>query len=162
MESLPEDVQDQSQPMVVVGTDVVNLYPSLDIGKVVDIVRDAVLQSRVSWEEIDYLEASRYIALNWTKEQCDGSKLRRLLPTRRYTTGSRPGLTGAGPQGAMRGDQEQWVFPSVRLKGEDKTLLVATVVQLATEAMFKNHYYGSNGRKFRQREGGPIGLRGTC
>ena len=108
MESLPEDVQDQSQPIVVVGTDVVNLYPSLDIGKVVDIVKDAVLQSRVSWEEMDYLEASRYIALNWTKEQCDGSKLRRLLPTRRYATGSRPGLTGAGPQGAMRGDQEQW------------------------------------------------------
>ena len=162
MESLPEDVQDQSQPMGVVGTDVVNLYPSLDIGKVVNIVKDAILQSGVSWEEVDYLEASRYIALNWTKEQCDGSRLRRLLPTRRYTTGSRPGRTGAGPQGAMRGDQEQWVFPSVRLQGEDKILLVATVVQLATEAMFKNHYYGFNRKQFRQREGGPIGLRGTC
>ena len=145
MESLPEDVQDQSIPMVVVGTDVVNLYPSLDIGRVVEIVKYAILHSGVSWEEIDYLEASRYIALNWTKKQCDGSSLRRVLPTRRYTTGTRPGLTGAGPQGALRGDQEQWVFPSVKLTCEDKKLLVATVVQLATEAMFKNHFMGLMG-----------------
>ena len=40
--------------------------------------------------------------------------------------------------------------------------MVATVVELATKAMFDNHYYGFNGRKFKQREGGPIGLRGTC
>ena len=126
MESLPDDLQDQTLPMVVVGTDGVNLYPSLDIRRVVYIVKDAILQSGVSWEEVDYMEASRYVAPNWTREQCDRSDLRRVLQTRRYTTGSRSGLTGAGPQGAARGDQEQWVFPSVRLTREDKKLLVAT------------------------------------
>ena len=43
-----------------------------------------------------------------------------------------------------------------------KKLIIATVVQLATEAMFTHHYYGFAGSKFQQREGGPIGLRGTC
>ena len=159
---LPEDLQDRTSPMVLVGTDVVNLYPSLDITKVVEEVRQAVMDSRIRWQEVDYLEASRYVALNWSAEQCKQSKLRRILPTRRYNTGTRPGLRGVGPQGSARGDQEQWVFPQVRLRHSEKKLLVATVVQLATEAMFHYHFYGFAGSKFQQMGGGPIGLRGTC
>ena len=62
----------------------------------------------------------------------------------------------------MRGDQEQWVFPRVCLRPEEKKLLIATVVQLACEAMFKHHFYGFAEKKFQQMGGGPIGLRGTC
>ena len=39
---------------------------------------------------------------------------------------------------------------------------MATVIELAPEAMFSNHFYGFGGLKFRQMEGEPIGLRGTC
>ena len=161
-EVLHEDLQDQTIPMVVVGSDVVQLYPSLDIEKVVEVVGRAVMETGVVWEEIDYLEASRYVALNWTAEQCVKSELRRVLPIRRYNTGSRPGLRGSGPQGGERGDTEQWVFPNVRLTKHEKKLLVGTVVRLATEAMFGNHYYGFGNKIFQQLEGGPIGLRGTC
>ena len=97
-EMLPEDIQDQSAPMVVIGTDVINLYPSLDIGQVVEEVREAILDTGIKFEDVDYLEAARYVALNWSESQCIRSGLRRILPRRRYTTGSRPGLTGQGPQ----------------------------------------------------------------
>ena len=137
-------------------------YPSLDITKVVEDVQRAVLESDIKWQGMDYLEASRYVALNWSEEQCRTSGLRRILPTRRYTTGSRPGLRGVGPQGGERGDQEQWVFPQVRLRPGEKRLLVATVIQLATVAMFRYHFYGFAGHNYQQMEGGPIGLRGTC
>ena len=159
---LHEDLQDQTSPMTLVGTDVANLYPSLDISQVVDQVEQAILDSSITWQSVDYLEAARYIALNWTEDKCRQSGLWRVLPKRRGTRGTRPGLKGAGPQGGERGDQEQWVFPRVRLRPKEKKLLVATVVKLATEAMFKHHYYGFAGKKFQQREGGPIGLRGTC
>ena len=161
-EVLPEDLQDQSSPMVVVGTDVVNLYPSLDISQVVEEVREAVMDTDIKWEDIDYLEAARYVVLNWSEEQCIKSGLRRILPKRRKKNGTRPGLTGEGPQGALRGDQEQWIFPRVELTKDEKKWLIATVVQLATEAMFKHHYYIFGGNKFQQKVGGPIGLRGTC
>ena len=65
--------------------------------------------------------------------------MHRVLPRRRYKTGTRPGLRGEGPQGAPRGDQEQWLFPRVRLTKHEKRLLVATAVELATEAMFGHH-----------------------
>ena len=161
-EVLHEDLQDQSVPMVIVGSDVVQLYPNLDIDKVVEVVEREVMVTKLEWSDVDYLEASRYVALNWSGEKCRNSGLRRVLPTRRGKTGCRPGLRGAGPQGGERGDTEQWIFPNVKLTKFEKRLLVGTVVKIATEAMFKNHYYGFGGKIFHQETGGPIGLRGTC
>ena len=158
----PDMLQDYSVPMVVLGSDVVNLYPSLDIKQVVWEVRDAMMETEIKWGNIDYLEAARYIALNWSELQCRRSDLSRVLPRRRKKTGSRPRLTGTGPTGAQRGDQEQWEFPQVRLSSHEKRLLVATVVELATEFMFTHNYYRFAGNKYQQKEGGPIGLRGTC
>ena len=84
------------------------------------VVKDVVMDSKVCFEEIDYLEAARYVALNYTEEECRRSKLWRILPRRRGKGGTRPGLRGTGPQGHLRGDQEQWEFPRVRLRKEEK------------------------------------------
>ena len=64
--------------------------------------------------------------------------------------------------GATPGDQEQWKFPKVKLTELEKKDLLATVTMMATRVMFKNHLYTFGGRTFRQKKGGPIGLRGTC
>ena len=50
----------------------------------------------------------------------------------------------------------------MKLTPEEKQLIIATVVQIATEAMFRKHFYEFGDQQFQQREGGPIGLRGTC
>ena len=91
----PEDLQDFSLPMVLVGSDVASLYPSLDAEKVAEIVYNAVLKSDIKWTNIDYVEATRYIALNWSEEKCNRSKLRRVLPVRRSNHGTRPISTQA-------------------------------------------------------------------
>ena len=90
-ELLPKDLQDYFTPMVIIGNNMVSLYPSLDITKVVENVKKAVLESEIKWQEGDYLEAAHYVALNWTEKQCRSSPLGRILPTRRCTTGCRPG-----------------------------------------------------------------------
>ena len=79
-DALQEDLQDYTMPRVLVGTDVVNLYLSLDI---TETAREAVLESEIKWEEIDYLEGVQYIALNWREDQCNRSTLGRILPYRR-------------------------------------------------------------------------------
>lgn len=38
---------------------------------------------------------------------------------------------------------------------------MAQVVRIATSTMFEKHYYTFWGKRYRQRRGGPIGLRGT-
>ena len=119
-------------------------------------------KSKIKWENIDYVEAVRYIALNWDEVKCKTSSLRRILPVRRFTNGSRPGVTGVGPTGPDRGDTEQWVFPRVKLTGSDKKEIIAQVTKIMTETMFRTHVYTFGGRIFRQSQGGPIGLRSTC
>ena len=109
--------------------------------QIVKRVKEAVIESSIVWEEVDYLEGVRYIALNWTQEECNRSKLRRVLPVRRGRTGCRPGLRGAGPRGRTKGDQEQWRFQDVILEDWDRREIVGEVVSLATKAMFNNHFY---------------------
>ena len=50
-DALPEMIQDYEVPMVIIGSDVANLYPSREDDKIVDCVE---------WEEIDYREGARY------------------------------------------------------------------------------------------------------
>ena len=62
----------------------------------------------------------------------------------------------------MRGDTEQWIFPDVVLSEEEKKMLIAAVVSIVTKSLFENHFYEFGGKKYHQKGGGPIGLRGTC
>ena len=101
--------------------------------------------------------------MNWDRVKCNQSTIRRVLPRRRGTKGTRPGIKGAGPRGGERGDQEQWEFnPNLKLTEAEKREIIATVVSIATEELFKNHFYSFEGKTYHQRGGGPIGLRGTC
>ena len=68
LDALPEDLQDYSLPMVVVGSDVKVLYPSLDIEMVCKMIYGAIMDSKVKWNNVDYREAARYIALHWSAE----------------------------------------------------------------------------------------------
>ena len=52
---LPGDLEDFQVPMVVIGTDVEALFPSLDIDKVGDRVKEAVLCSTITWEGVNYM-----------------------------------------------------------------------------------------------------------
>ena len=161
-EVLPEYLQDFEDKMVLIGSDVVSLYPNLEVDRVVQNVKEAILDSNMVWQEVDFLEGVRYLALNWDQKTCNQSKLRRVLPVRRGRRGNRPGLKGAGPRGSARGDQEQWCFPEVKLESWEKKLIIAEVVSLATKAMFSHHFYKFGGDTYHQAQGGPIGLRGTC
>ena len=161
-EVLEEDLQDWEAPQVIVGCDVEALYPSLDPTECARTVREEVLRTKIQWKDLDYVEGARMIALNRSAAWCRESDLRRVLPVRRGRTGVRPGVTGEGPMGGRRGDQEQWVFPTVKPTEEERKKIVAEVVAITTEVMFKHHLYTFGGRTHRQKEGGPIGLRGIC
>ena len=161
-EVLPEMLQDYESNMVLVGSDVVNLYPSLEVEKVVGEIREAVMMSSMKWEEFDYRVGVRYLALNWELDTRMKSNIRRVLPIRWGKRGTRPGVKGAGPSCKTKWDQEQWIYGDVVIEEWEKKQIVAEVVSLATRAMFRNHFYKFGGKMYHQRQGGPIGLRGTC
>ena len=155
-------VQDRSKPMVIIGADVDALYPSLEADEVAAVCYQSVMDSEVSYEGVDYLEAVRYLALNMTEQECRLSPLRRVIPYRRGKTGTRPGITGSGPMGPTRGDTEQWVFRRVTLTENEKRMIIALVIRISVKVMFRSHIYTFGGKLYLQKNGGPIGLRGTC
>ena len=83
-------VQDRSKNQVVVGSD----------EQVAEIIFNAIMETEVGFEGVNYQEGARYIVLNCTEQECRLGPLRRILPKRRFVNGTRPGVTGAGPMGA--------------------------------------------------------------
>ena len=64
-----------------------------------------------------------------------------------------------GSARGKRGDEEQWLFPSVVLTKEEKRGILAEVMKIVSELMFETHPYTLNGNVYKHRKGGPIGLR---
>ena len=166
---VPEDLLHAvEEPLVIVGADVEQLYPSMSKKQVAKLMEEAVINSSIKWVDLDYLEGCRLIALNKDEDWCRGSKLSRVLPRRRVKAGRKkaggrkPKVTGRGPMGPLTGDQEQWEFPQVTLTEEEKKLVLATIVSIMVDLLFSTHLYTFGGATFLQKDGGPIGLRGTC
>ena len=146
-------VQDRSSQLTIIGADVEALYPSLEGVQVAEIVYRAIMETRVKFKGINYQEGCRYIALTSSAQECRLGPLRRVLPTRRHKSGTRPGVTGAGPTGATSGDQEQWEFPPVELTELEKRMIVARVMYTAVMALFNKHTYTFGGKYYFQKQG---------
>ena len=155
-------VQDKSKKMVIIGTDVKSLYPNLTWASAGEEVYQAILDSDIEWEGCNWKEGVRYLALCRGYKWCKASPLRRVLPDRRFAHGSWPGVTGAGLLGPHSNDEDQWVFPNVELTELEKKTIMAEVMRLSVEVSFTTHVYPFKGAFFRQKDGGPIGLRSTC
>ena len=158
-------IQDQSKKILIVGSDVEALYPSLEAVEVAQIVYKAVMETEVKFVGVHLQEACRMIALTSSEQECRLGPLKRVLPVRRYNNGTRPGKTGEDPLGGDTGSQEQWDFPSLGKRGitrEERKMIIAMVAQKSVLAIFKTHTYWFANKFFLQRRGGPIGLRSTC
>ena len=149
-------VQDEEE-LVLVGADVVGLYPSLVDIEVANICYDAVMASKIKFSNIDYRKARLYIASNLNKTDQRLSPLWRVLPRRKKSVGGvRPGVT-ASPE-----CEENWIFPNVQLTDLEMRMIMATVIKIGVIVMMNTHVYEFDGCVYLQRAGGPIGLRSTC
>ena len=108
------------------------------------IMKEAILAAPISWEGVDLLECCRYVALNWTEDQCRKSKLRRILPRRRFNNRTKPLVKVTGPRGKYRGDSEQWIFPRVKIEEWEKFL-----IELSGTVIEMKHYYNFGGKTYK-------------
>ena len=125
-----------------------------------EIIFDAIMETKVGFDGVNYQEGARYIVLNCTEQECRTGPLGSVLPWRRFVNRARPGVTGAGPMGSEMGYQEQWKFPRVTLTKRDKRLIMATVMRIAVLTLFRTLHFWR--KIYLQKAGGPIGLRSTC
>ena len=55
----------------------------------------------------------------------------------------------------------KWSKPTSLYTSEEKNRVMKKLIEVSTNTAFENHFYRWEGRLFRQRKGGGIGLRGT-
>ena len=75
-----EYIQDRSQVMVLIGSDAVSLFPSQTKLESAEEVAQAVMESSMKWEGINWKEAIRFLVLLTEEEWHRSSKILRVLP----------------------------------------------------------------------------------
>ena len=148
------------EDLILLGADVVALFPSLDTSEVAKEVMQEILESDLKIQEVEWKDLARYIAMNMDGSEVKNLRLDRLIPVRKYSRGPRPGITSKEAKAKDTDDEEsKWEFPYPDAEPVDweVTKLVAYAIQIAVEVVFNNYLYSFAGHTYRQVKGGPIG-----
>ena len=147
--------------LVMIGFDAIALFPSLKSARTGQIARRQVEKSEITFEGADYMEMSRYAALNREKITGELGTLERLLPRRRKVGWKVPGMQNPEIKGKEKNTQITWVFPDRTPTEQEKKKLHGIVIEIVIRTLFDNFVYTFGGENYLQLEGGPIGCRIT-
>ena len=160
--------------------DVRALYPSLDQEGSARIVSNHIKNTTANIVGIDWNATQIFVASNMDEHKIKREGLLSLVPRRRKKRGKRPGQTTEELFTNKRNPQIETVIedetdkvhkkkvlqskwedtvPEDSLSDDNKRLLLAMVMLIATRLIFKYHVYSFAGEVYRQARGGPIGLR---
>ena len=161
-ESLGVEGDYNMEDIALLGFDVISLFPNLDINEVSKEVGKEFLESEVKVEGTDWKELSCYLAMNMTTKEISDRGLRRLVATRAYSKGRRPGCTGEEAKGPNHHEDKKrssWIVPDIEPFGQEIRRMLATALEIAIKVSFSTYVSSFAGKLFSQRLGGPIGSR---
>jgi hypothetical protein len=159
-----ENIDDVESITNVIGSmDVKALYPSIDIERSVDIIKQVILDSNFE-VELDSVEMGLHIASTNTQEEIDSYRLTDVCHRRRFKTGTRPGMTSKSITGSKkeRAECNSWISPVREPTAAELRLMLSIIVGHAVREVMNNHVYQTGGVIRQQTSGGgAIGLRIT-
>ena len=151
----------QAGPHVVIGADVIGLYPALDAEKSSEAVREETIKSGIEFEGVDWEEATTYLAINLDKFERKRMKVDSLVPTRRYVMGPKPTIHGKDSKSGKNMCSIKWVKKKAMFSKEEKAHIMGAVLKVGVRACFRNHVYKYCDELFKQTNGGPTGFQVT-
>ena len=155
---------DWQDDMMLLGSDVVALFPSLSATNTSKIVRKQVTKSPIVWQNIDHTWLRLYVHLNRNMTS-DISKIEHLLP---YKKKGRPGKeSGMSSMECKKrrlninGKKSCWDWPEQEVTENDVKELLGIAMEIVVNFFFTHFVYTFGGEHFLQCSGGPIGARLT-
>ena len=139
-------------PKIAISMDVKALYPSIKRKRAAAVVREAMENTTVKFENIDYRMALRYISKSSKPAEILDWGLRSWCPVRSFRRGARPGMTGDDP------DDEKWTTGVVPTSEEIRRKILGRVLHIAVNKVFSSNAYTFAGVMRIQSDGCPIGL----
>ena len=174
------DGQPAQQPprgLEVLSMDVAGMYPNLVIQEVLEVLYTMVLATSIQFEDIDYEEAGKYLAVTMTEEEKTRCGFGEVLPRRMAeVVRERRGEVGPvpGPRITMayldneevklrneNGEEvklPKWQSSGINPSPLQQRMMVAWTLMKGVEVVMGSHFYRFSGKAYHQQAGGPIGL----
>ena len=154
--------QNQEDDNVIISsTDVVALYPSLDIEFTIDKVCEVFFESNISVRGTDDLELGLYLALTTSFEVLTTMGISDVCPTRKTSRGRPPTITASGSEEQKEKRFKPWNLPLVQPDGHMRRIMLREALRVVLTVIMKNHVFTFDNEIRKQTKGGPIGLKLT-
>ena len=148
---------------MLLGSDVVSLFPSLTAQNTARIVREQLMKSKIVWQNLDDTWLRLYVHLN--REKIDVSKVSHLLPSKKKgRRGKESGMSALECKKrhlVINGSKSCWEWPEIVVSEHEKKELLSLAMEVAILFFFENFTYTFGGEYYVQMSGGPIGARLT-
>jgi hypothetical protein len=137
--------------------DVKALYPSIIAEEAGEIIEQKMLESDLEWEGVEWKEVGRHLAIILTKKEIEELDIGKVLP-KRTKEGRKITMAFLDSDPDSKGDEKwTWEQSDEPDRGQRRRMLSRLVNKMVVLVM-KNHVYQFDGKLYRQKEGGPIGL----
>ena len=146
-----EEMGDHEE-LVIIGNDVVGLFPNITSAKTGKIVRYKVQESKMKFEGVSFKQVSLYVYLSQEKTG-DLTELRQYFPWRRKVGGTAPGMNNIEVNSRDKMGDSCWVWPKKVPTERHKQMIIARAAE--------NFMFSFGGKNYVQAGGGPIGARVT-
>ena len=151
---------DTEEELIMFGSDVVGLFPSMTEARTGKIIRIETEKSGMKVDGLDYSQIALYISINRDKTG-DLQKLERLLPWRKGKRGTKPGMKNKEITRKERNTTTTWIFPDRTPTEEEMKLMRSRMCEIGVRVLWSNFCYTFGGNNYLQQHGGPIGARIT-
>ena len=149
-------IQDHSAKPIMLGCDVLGLYPNLDPVSVAQVAADAVRMTETNFNGIDFGLLSIYLLLTLGRSTLFKAGLGGCIPRRKNKSNS-ASLTSLGNR-----DINNWDTSVIRVDDWSKKEILAHLIQNMILLMTSSTCYKFGGHIYMQKGGLGIGLRGSA
>ena len=154
--------QNQEDENLIIGsTDVVALYPSLDIEFTIDKVCEVFFESNISVRGTDDLELGLYLALTTSSEVLTTMGIADVCPTRKTSRGRPPTITASGSEEQKEKRFKPWNLPLMQPDEHMRRIMLREALRVVLTVIMKNHVFTFDNEIRKETKGGPIGLKLT-
>ena len=148
---------DVSDKWLVGSTDIVSLYPSLDVKKCAKVIRNELYASKLVFRNLQWKEIALYLVYNMGVEELREYGLEEYCPTRRHNR--RPPTFEASGSSQDRSERhDPWIFPRRKPHNDIVRKMFCMAIEVMIVRTMTLHEFEFDGKLFRQIRGGAIGL----
>ena len=155
METFNENVEEEvRRKCKILSFDVKSLYPRTKRQVAATAVKQMVMESNISVNNVNYKEVGKYLRVMMTEEEVQAEGLEGVLPKR--VKKSRRVLT-TNCLFSSKPESEEWIMGS-NPSFKEMIVMIANALSIGVKVVMSNHTYTVGEKIFLQSEGCPIGL----